>query len=409
MKYPQVIDEYATIRLMLMGRSIARFGDGEWRCAAGGGCTSQRADSRLAAELRQVLHEQGDGFIVGIPKVEGCPRAESWAKYCAPPYLDLLPPKKGVFHSSFITRPDNAPSIDTPEYWELVRQLWKDQNVILVVGTAKDGKGAEKKSLTTEMMADAAQLQVIIGPRQHAYESIDTLEKEIIWCVDQDIRAARAQPRVILCLGTAATVLAWRLWKRGIHALDVGHIGMFMRHAGAYRYGSDDLASAGYRGQLQQLHAKQKWGADGAKHAEAVRKLVDDFAPATILDYGCGEGRLAERLKPIRVSNYDPGIAAFAKMPKPCDLVVCTDVLEHVEPQKLEAVLDHIYRVCGKAAYFVIDLKAANAILPDGRNAHLSLHSFDWWIEKLESIGWVMSKRNPSVSGKSLTIVAEKP
>lgn len=407
MKYPKVIDEYATLRLMLLGRSIARFGDGEWRCAAGGGCTSQRADPKLAKELKAVLLEQGDGFIVGIPKVEGCPRAESWAKYCAPPYLDLLAPKKGVYHSSFITRPDNAPSIDTPEYWDLVRQLWKDQNVILVVGTAKDGKGAEKKSLTAEMMHDAAQLQVIIGPRQHAYEGIDLLEKEIMWCVDQDIRAGRAQPRVILCLGTTATVLAWRLWKRGIHALDVGHIGMFMRHAGAYRYAADDLTTAGYRGQLQQLHAKQKWGADGAKHIDAVRKLVADYAPATILDYGCGEGKLSDGMRPIRVSNYDPGKAEYSKMPKPCDLVVCTDVLEHIEPEKLDAVLDHIFRLTARAAYFVIDLQPANAILPDGRNAHLSLHCAQWWIDSFEEAGWYIAAREEGK--KSLTVLAEKP
>ena len=366
------------------------------------------ADPQLAAELRQVLHEQGAGFIVGIPKIDGCPRAESWAKYCESPYLDLLP-AKGVFYSSFITRPDNAPSIDTPEYWDLVRQLWKWGNVILVAGTAKDGKGAEKKSLTAEMMADAAQLQVIIGPRQHAYEGIDLLEKEIIWCVDQDIRAGRDQPRVLLCLGTCATVLAWRLWKRGIHALDVGHIGMFMRHAGAYRYGSDDLSSAGYRVQLAKLHSARKWGADGAKHADAARELIKRFAPATILDYGCGEARLAEALKPIRVSNYDPGIEAFAKMPKPCDLVICTDVLEHIEPEKLDAVLDHIYRLAGRAAYFVIDMKPANAILADGRNAHLSLHSAGWWFNKLQAIGWIMLPRDVAYSGRWLTVTATKP
>lgn len=407
MKYPLVIDEYATVRLMLMGASIARFGDGEWRCAAGGGCTSQRADPQLAAELRKVLHETGDNFIVGIPKVENCPRAESWAKYCAPPYLDLLPKSKGVFHSSFITRPDNAPSIDTPEYWYLVRQLWKGKNVILVVGLAKDGHGAEKKSLTEAMLADAAQVRVIIGPRQHAYAEIDSIERHIVYCVDQEIRSCAEQPRVILCLGTAATVLAWRLWKRGIHAMDVGHIGMFMRHAGAYRYGSEDLLSPGYRKQLEQLHAKQKWGADGAKHSDSVRQLIAAHSPATILDYGCGEGRLSESLKPIRVSNYDPGILAFSKMPKPCDLVVCTDVLEHIEPEKLDSVLDHIFLLTAKIAYFVIDVKPANAILPDGRNAHLSLHDAQWWHFKLGAIGWKIDA--VSVGGKSVSFICEKP
>lgn len=405
MKYPEVIDEYATLRLMLMGRSIARFGDGEWRCATGGGCTSQRADPKLAAELRQVLNELGDGFIVGIPKVDGCPRAESWAKYCASPYLDLLPKKKPVFHSSFITRPDNAPSIDTPEYWELVRGLWRDRDVVLVVGSSRDGSpGPEKKSLTLEMLeADGARVAQVIGPRQHAYADVDKLMREIHLAAGESTSV-----RILLCLGTAATVLAWRLWKEGYHALDVGHIGMFMRHAGAYRYAADDLTSQEYRRQLVGLHESRTWGADGAKHADAVLELFEAYQPKTTLDYGCGENKLAEALKDVfRISGYDPGIPDRAKMPKPCDMLICTDVLEHVEPSKLDAVLDHIWRLTGRVAYFVIDVKPANAVLPDGRNAHLSLHAPEWWVGRLTRIGWSIDV--PRRTGKSVAIIAEKP
>jgi len=37
---------------------------------------------------------------------------------------------------------------------------------------------------------------------------------------------------ILLCLGPTATVLAWRLAKRGKWALDLGHIGMFMKRLG---------------------------------------------------------------------------------------------------------------------------------------------------------------------------------
>ena len=93
-------------------------------------------------------------------------------------------------------------------------------------------------------------------------------------------------------------------------------------------------------------------------------------------------------------------------MPKPCEMVVCTDVLEHVEPDKLDAVMDHIFRLTGKLAYFVISTRFANAVLPDGRNAHLSIHDADWWITGLRELGWV----NLEIEvGKDLTVTAFKP
>jgi hypothetical protein len=396
MKYPPIIDEQTTIETMLAGNSIARFGDGEWRCAIGGGCTSQHPDQKMAAELQACLRFTGAHFIVGLPNpfaAQGAPREESWIKYTQSQFTNLL--RKGPYHSSFITRPDNAPWIDTPEYWAKVRELWRDVDVILVVG--------DKKSITTEMIGtEARSVREVLGPRQHAYAEIDRIEKEIL-CLHA------AQPaRVLICLGAAATVLAYRLARRGIHALDLGHIGMFLKHAGAYRYGTDDLTTPAYREQLVGLHAKQTWGADGAKHTEAVRRLWATYQPKTTLDYGCGENRLAESLKTeFRISGYDPGIPGRAKMPKPCDMVICTDVLEHVEPLKLDAVLDHIWRLTGTIAYFVIDVKPANAILPDGRNAHLSLHSAEWWIGRLMQVGWSVGATD--VAGKSVSIIATKP
>jgi Glycosyltransferase GT-D fold len=390
--YPQVMSEEATLANCSL-KSIARFGDGEWRCAVGGGCTSQRPDPRMAAELRTILHARLDACMVGIPNAfhPDAPRAESWVKYTEPPFRSLLSLEKRAYWSSFITRPDNAPWIDTPGYWENVRGLWKDQNIVLVVG--------DKKSITTEMMgSEARSVREVIGPRQHAYEKIDQIEEEI----------GKTSARVLLCLGTTATVLAYRLARKGIHALDLGHIGMFLRHAGSYRYGQDDLTTPAYRAQLVAMHSKKRWGADGGKHTAAVRDLRVRYEPKTTLDYGCGENLLAQSLvAEFRISGYDPGIPERAKMPKPCDMVVCTDVLEHVEPAKLDAVLDHIWRLTSRVAYFVIDVKPANAILPDGRNAHLSLHEPSWWREKLEAIGWKIVTQEGG--GKSMTVIAKKP
>lgn len=378
-KYPRVLDEFKTIDAILAGNSIARWGDGEWRCSTGGGCTSQRPDPELAKELQAAI-KPFTGYVVGIPKVEDCPRAESWARYCEPQFTGQLNDSAEYF-SSFITRPDNAPSIDTPEYWESVRNIWRGRDVVLVVG--------DKKSITSEMIGtECTNFVEVWGPRQHAYAEIDRIEADIIKEVASFGETARPV-RIIMCLGVTATVLAWRLAKKGYNAVDLGHVGMFMRHAGAYRYGEDDVTTPAYRQQLRALHAKGRWGADGGKHTAKVRELYRIYQPKTTLDYGCGENKLAESLaKEFRISGYDPGIAARASMPKPCEMVICTDVLEHVEPSKLDHVLDHIYRLTGKVAYFVIALRDAKSILPDGRNAHLIVQPHEWWLNKLRNVGF---------------------
>jgi len=383
-------------------KSIARFGDGEWRCAVGGGCTSQRADPSLAKELQAILKAEHEGCMVGIPNPfhDDAPRRESWIRYTEPKFSSLLAGDKRAYWSSFITRPDNAPWIDTPTYWASVRDLWRGKHVVLVVGTEKDGPEPERKSLHLDMMGDAASVETVLGPRQHAYEQADRLEREAYDA------ARRNGARVLLCLGTTATVLAWRLSRRGVHALDLGHIGMFMRHAGAYRHTQDDVTSPEYRALLTRMHRSQSWGNAGKSHAPEVEALATEVDAQTILDYGCGTGSLATAMAPRRrVSGYDPGTDRYM-MPKPCELVVCTDVLEHVEPAKLDAVLAHIFELTGKAAYFVISCRPAKAILPDGRNAHICLHEPEWWLDKLRWTGWDIRR---SEGRKGLNVWAYKP
>lgn len=378
MKYPKVIDEAATLAAA-QTNCLARYGDGELSLALGGDCISQARDPKLQAELREILQNKSSEVLVGIPNLASKTKP-AWEKYGAEKYLALYGP--GVFGSSFITRPDSAPWIDTPDYWQQLRRLWAERDVVLVKGT--------ERSLRSEMLVGVGSLREVGAPRRDAYAAIDQIEEEI----------GHPAGIVLLCLGATATVLAARLAKKGIHAVDLGHVGMFMRHAGAYRYTRDDFISPEYRALLAQQHKAKRWGADGAKHLQAVRDTVIAIGADVVLDYGCGEGELARNWKEqamlaetgVRILEYDPGMTGKDGLPKPVDLVVCTDVLEHVEPEKLPAVLDHIYRIAAKGAYLVIATRPANAILGDGRNAHLIVKPAAWWIDKIKAQGWSIEK-----------------
>lgn len=370
MRYPRVLSEHETLA-RLPAESISRFGDGELRCAVDSGCTSQRADPALARELRAILAVPKN-CLIGIPNAMVGPKVANWSRYAEDRYTRLY--RAPEYVSAFITRPDSAPSIDTPHYWAAVEALWLGKDITLVVG--------DKKSITGEMLSGAASVREVWGPRQHAYAEIDRLEEEI----------GKPSGTVILCLGATATALAYRLAQKGVHALDLGHLGMFKRHAGAYRFVLDDLASSAYRSALNAMHAGRGWGNDGHKHAAAVRAFAEMVKPATILDYGCGGGTLAAAIPEYRIQMYDPGVPGREGTPKPVDMTVCTDVLEHVEPDRVESVLAHISCVTGKAAYVVIATRPANAVLPDGRNAHLVIQDAAWWIERFAAHGWTVAE-----------------
>jgi hypothetical protein len=145
-----------------------------------------------------------------------------------------------------------------------------------------------------------------------------------------------------------------------------------------------ELISPEYVALNAQLHEQSMvYGVGGAKHAPTVLKLVDSIKPKSVLDYGCGKGLLAKEL-PFPIWEYDPAIPLKAEPPRPAELVICTDVLEHIEPDKLQAVLMDLHRVTRKVGYFVIHTGPANKTLPDGRNTHLIQKGEAWWRKNLE-------------------------
>ena len=135
--------------------------------------------------------------------------------------------------------------------------------------------------------------------------------------------------------------------------------------------------------QLQkQLHARGDYGISGAKHADKIIELAQRMGTRDVLDYGCGKGTLAKSL-PFYIQQYDPFIEEHANEPGPADLVVCSDVLEHIEPAALTEVLEHIYTKTMKALFVDVATRPAQKVLADGRNAHLIQEKALWWLNAM--------------------------
>lgn len=213
-EYPNVLTEHETLERALAGASLSRFGDGELRLANGGSAISQVAEIHLRQELKNILHGPSLSLVC-IPRQEaGGAKALNWKKYAVEKFVKMYGDNQD-YGSSFITRPDNAPSIGNKDFMLKIRGLWAGKDIVLVVGT-------DYGSLRETDFAEARSFRVVFGPRRDAYANIDEIEQKII--KDPTYRGGP----VLMCLGATATCLAERLARKGIQGLDLGHIGRFM-------------------------------------------------------------------------------------------------------------------------------------------------------------------------------------
>jgi hypothetical protein len=212
MSYPHVVGEFDTMRLVAEGRSLARFGDGEFAMADGGGMKTQVRDTRLAQRLVEILADSGE-CLVGVPNIHpsiDSPKRTGWNKHLV--RGEKLLTKGRRYYSSFISRPDSAPWINTPEYWALIESLWIGHDIVLV-------RGSDKSLSTPDLVGATSVREIEAKPRD-------------AWADFPALMAAVGPPtgaRVLLCVGATATVMAVDLCAQGHHAIDLGHLGMFLR------------------------------------------------------------------------------------------------------------------------------------------------------------------------------------
>jgi 2-polyprenyl-3-methyl-5-hydroxy-6-metoxy-1,4-benzoquinol methylase len=139
------------------------------------------------------------------------------------------------------------------------------------------------------------------------------------------------------------------------------------------------LITEAYRKELQKIHRKDaEWGSGPRGNIIKICHFIYYNDVKRILDYGCGKGELLGWFLPIQVANYDPAITQWAADPTPQDYLLCTDVLEHVEPKCIEDVVEHLVSKFKKRAFITIALQEARITLPSGRNAHLIIKPSTW-------------------------------
>lgn len=130
--------------------------------------------------------------------------------------------------------------------------------------------------------------------------------------------------------------------------------------------------------------------------AGRIKKLIEETGALSILDYGCGKGEQYSRAVQIpdvpgeqwivdfwqvdSVACYDPGHEPYSALPQGTfDGVVCTDVLEHCPEQDLPWIVGDLFGYARKFVFANVACYPAKKMLPNGENAHCTLHPPEWW------------------------------
>jgi len=151
----------------------------------------------------------------------------------------------------------------------------------------------------------------------------------------------------------------------------------------------DHLISNSYRKDIEHIHSNRVWGGSNVSKTKFIYKYALEYNCDSILDYGSGKSDFKISLDSsypnhtFLVNEYEPGVPKLSHDPLTSDMTVCLDVLEHIEPEKLDNVLEHINQKTNQIFYFSACLVPSHSNFLDGRNLHLIIENNDFWLDKL--------------------------
>ena len=136
------------------------------------------------------------------------------------------------------------------------------------------------------------------------------------------------------------------------------------------------------------LHKTMQYGSIATTiFPRLIEPIVRTSESKSVFDYGCGKQFLKEPIEKMGVeyAGYDPAVKKYSTLDlsKKYDMVMCIDVMEHVEEQYHDIVLQDIAKLSKKYVLLTITPIEAKKVLSDGRNAHICIAGPSYWLPKI--------------------------
>lgn len=219
----KIATPYETIdELVKTGKSISRFGDGEFDMIYGIGMNYQKYNEKLAKRLEEIVQTDDSNILIGIPNVfnlEYCDKYTGFATEFWPKWINRykfkivrLLKRNKQYYSAQISRfyLDYKDKSHTAEYVKEVKKLWDKKDVVIIEGEKS------RLGVGNDLFDNMKSIQRIICPSENAFEIYDKIYNEALK-IDKN-------KLILLALGPTATVLSYDLYKAGYHTIDIGHI-----------------------------------------------------------------------------------------------------------------------------------------------------------------------------------------
>ena len=225
--YPPIMSIEQTLQMIKTTKcGCCRFGDGELDMISGIDMSFQGFDAVLQRRLIEIIENPIKNCICCIPNIFGTLSRfqESTQRFWRPIATDKrsLCQKltEGRYSSSgmllgdphvsrpYLTMQDKKRA---PYVFDLWKEIFAGRDIIVVEGRFS------RIGIGNDLLSGAKKIQRIWCPPKDAFRQY----KRIIEAVD---RHATKNDLILIALGATATVLAYDLCRKGLQALDVGHI-----------------------------------------------------------------------------------------------------------------------------------------------------------------------------------------
>ena len=223
--YPKVASIEDTMSAIIdEGKSIARFGDGEFGLICGvNRAKYQTYSEKFGKRLEEVLHSNLDNMVIGIADIygdlsdyneQGVNETRAYlSEEVRANHYELLDMNR-TYYNTYVTRPyaiyrDN--NTDAPrKRFDRMKELWDNKQVVFIEGEKT------RLGVGNDLFRNTKSVERIICPAENAFDRYDEILEEALKTDKSKL--------ILIALGAAATVLAYDLAREGYHAVDIGHI-----------------------------------------------------------------------------------------------------------------------------------------------------------------------------------------
>lgn len=138
----------------------------------------------------------------------------------------------------------------------------------------------------------------------------------------------------------------------------------------------------------------RRWSPGEESAAEAIQMFGNR---STLIDFGCGECKALEKFRAagmdatgVDIVALRPDVVETCLWNLPASLPIaeygfCADVMEHIPPAYVDAVLRNIADKVNCAAYFRISTIPDSMGALIGETLHLTVQPANWWSDRVQA------------------------